>query len=45
MLEKVVATPPPKKFEAKKKVVPSPKIEKSFEDSDEEEVVSVVEIF
>jgi len=45
VLEEAVAAPPPKKSKAEKKVVPPPRIEESSEDLDEEEVVSVAEIF
>jgi hypothetical protein len=37
VLEEAVAAPPPKKSKAEKKVVPSPRIEESSEDLDEEE--------
>jgi hypothetical protein len=37
VLEEAVVAPPPKKSKAEKKVVPSPRIEESSEDLDEEE--------
>jgi hypothetical protein len=40
-----VAMPLPKKSKAKKRVVPSPHVEESYQESNEKKVIHVVEIF